>query len=98
MRNEMACFGCGQATFTPAQSVWRLAGGLACFALDLTDCLAVARAMLRLPDADRGCPYRRIGRRATFKHDLPGYPAGYAAAALTDDRPVSPLPQRPAMA
>ena len=96
MRNEMACFGCGQATFTrPSQSgAWPEAWPVSPW---IYHCLAVARAMLRLPDADRGCPYRRIGRRATFKHDLPRYPAGYAAAALTDDRPVSHLPQRPAI-
>jgi hypothetical protein len=52
MRNEMACFGCGQATFRLPQSGWRLAGALACFAFAFAGLLAVARAILTLPDPD----------------------------------------------
>src|SRR5215467_9070786 len=49
MRSEIACFGCGQATFRLPQSGWRLAGVLACFAFGFPGRLAVPRAMLPLP-------------------------------------------------
>jgi hypothetical protein len=60
MRNEIACFGCGQATFRLVHAAGFFAPVLPAFAFDFEAGLLIARAMFSPRREPSRRPYKRI--------------------------------------